>query len=179
MKEMTVGEFKAQFSSALEMVLQGEEILILYGRSRKPVAIFKPIEETVKYLIGTDTFLLLLMKPKEISKKILEIVNNKNNIYISSITFWEIATKVQTQTLDLGTINILHLPNIAEQYNLKIITPEPYDYVNSTQFQQPPNPDTLYDQIIVQQAIRNNLVLISKDEKFRQYEENGLQLMWD
>ena len=38
MKQMTVGDFKAQFSSVLEQVMQGEEVQILYGRAKKPVA---------------------------------------------------------------------------------------------------------------------------------------------
>jgi antitoxin (DNA-binding transcriptional repressor) of toxin-antitoxin stability system len=48
MKQMTVGDFKAQFSSALEQVMQGEEIQILYGRAKKPVACFSKINEAPK-----------------------------------------------------------------------------------------------------------------------------------
>ena len=47
MKQMTVGDFKAHFSSVLEEVMQGEEIQILYGRAKKPVAcITKNVEKT-------------------------------------------------------------------------------------------------------------------------------------
>ena len=67
MIQMTVGEFKAQFSSILEKVLAGEDVQILYGRARKPVAVFKRIEETVKYLIGTDIFIALLLNPNKIT----------------------------------------------------------------------------------------------------------------
>lgn len=43
---MTVGDFKAHFSSVLEEVMQGEEIQILYGRLKKPVAcLTKPAEK--------------------------------------------------------------------------------------------------------------------------------------
>ena len=48
MKQMTVGDFKAHFSSVLEEVMQGEEIQILYGRAKKPVACFSKINETKK-----------------------------------------------------------------------------------------------------------------------------------
>ncbi len=48
MTQMTVGDFKAQFSSVLDKVLQGEEIQILYGRSKKPVALFTKIDEKPK-----------------------------------------------------------------------------------------------------------------------------------
>ena len=109
----------------------------------------------------------------------MEIINSEEEIYISPITFWEIATKVQSKDIDLGTINVLHLPHIAEQYNFTFLTPEPYDYVSSTQIPQTKNLNPLYDLMLIQQAIRNNLVLLSKDEKFQQYEENGLQLLWE
>jgi len=45
MIQMTVGDFKAQFSSVLDKVLNGDEIQILYGRSKKPVAQLTKIEE--------------------------------------------------------------------------------------------------------------------------------------
>ena len=48
MKQMTVGDFKAQFSSVLEEVMQGEEIQILYGRLKKPVACLTKLAEKPK-----------------------------------------------------------------------------------------------------------------------------------
>jgi len=48
MTQMTVGDFKAQFSSVLDKVLQGEEVQILYGRSKKPVAQLTKLEEKHK-----------------------------------------------------------------------------------------------------------------------------------
>lgn len=45
MTKLTVGEFKAQFSSVLEQVMQGEDVQILYGRAKKPVATLTHIEE--------------------------------------------------------------------------------------------------------------------------------------
>ena len=48
MKQMTVGDFKAHFSSVLEEVMQGEEIQILYGRAKKPVACLTQMPEKIK-----------------------------------------------------------------------------------------------------------------------------------
>ncbi len=45
---MTVADFKAHFSTVLEQVLKGDEIEILYGRSKKPVARLTQIEEKPK-----------------------------------------------------------------------------------------------------------------------------------
>jgi antitoxin (DNA-binding transcriptional repressor) of toxin-antitoxin stability system len=42
MKTMTVAEFKARFSEALDAVRRGESIAVTYGRSRRPIAVFQP-----------------------------------------------------------------------------------------------------------------------------------------
>ena len=48
MIEMTVGDFKAHFSSVLDKVMQGEEVQILYGRAKKPVAQLTQISDKPK-----------------------------------------------------------------------------------------------------------------------------------
>ena len=45
---MTVGDFKTQFSSVLDKVMQGEEVQILYGRAKKPVACLSKIKDKPK-----------------------------------------------------------------------------------------------------------------------------------
>lgn len=42
MKTMTIGEFKAHFSEALEAVREGETIVVAYGRNREKVAAMVP-----------------------------------------------------------------------------------------------------------------------------------------
>ena len=66
MGAMTVGELKANFSEVLTKVQQGEEIQVLYGRAKKPVARLVPLKEElpprkigilkgkIKYTIGED-----------------------------------------------------------------------------------------------------------------------------
>ena len=48
MKQMTVGDFKAQFSSVLNQVMHGEDVQILYGRFKRPVAQLTHISEKKK-----------------------------------------------------------------------------------------------------------------------------------
>ena len=42
MKTMTVAEFKARFSEALDAVRHGESIAVTYGRSKRTIAVFQP-----------------------------------------------------------------------------------------------------------------------------------------
>jgi antitoxin (DNA-binding transcriptional repressor) of toxin-antitoxin stability system len=54
MKEMVVGELKTHFSEVLEEVKQGKRVGILYGRTKKPVAMIVPYskEKVTKRKIG-------------------------------------------------------------------------------------------------------------------------------
>lgn len=132
------------------------------------------------YLIDTHVFLWSMLDTKKIKPQVLKILEDKENtVYISPISFWEIAIKHQSKKLNLQGINILHLPHIAEQYDYTVLTPQPYDYVSISQIPIKENHHDPFDRMLIQQAIRNDLILISKDEKFQQYEDNGLQLMWE
>ena len=134
----------------------------------------------MKYLLDTHVFIWSFMDSYKIPKKILHLLEDESNtIFISPISFWEIALKYQNKKLILGKINVLQVPHIAEQLNFSILNPEPYDYISIGQIPPKENHHDPFDRMLIQQAIRNNLVLISKDEKFPQYEENGLQLLWE
>lgn len=132
------------------------------------------------YLIDTHVFLWSLLDTKKIKPHALKILEDTDNkVYVSSMSFWEIAIKFQSKKLDLQGINVLHLPHIAEQYDFTVLDPQTYDYVSISQIPIKENHHDPFDRMLIQQAIRNNLILISNDEKFQQYEENGLQLMWE
>ena len=45
MKTLTVGEFKAQFSSVIEMIKQGEEVEVTFGKQKEVIGVFKPKEK--------------------------------------------------------------------------------------------------------------------------------------
>ncbi|MBO7583236.1 MAG: type II toxin-antitoxin system VapC family toxin [Treponema sp.] len=134
----------------------------------------------MEYLIDTHILLWAIMDSNKLSKKEQQVLSDETNtIFVSPISFWEIAIKHQNKKLNLGKVNILHIPHIAEQLDFSLLNPEPYDYLTIGQIPQKENHHDPFDRMLIQQAIRNNLVLISKDEKFQQYEENGLQLLWE
>ena len=48
MKSLTVGEVKTHFSELISLVKKGEKVKILYGKSKKPVAMLVPLEDMKK-----------------------------------------------------------------------------------------------------------------------------------
>ena len=134
----------------------------------------------MKYLLDTHTFLWYLLKPEKLSQKVFDIINNEDtDIYVSTTSVWEIAIKVQINKLSLGNISVYHIPNVIKQLNFTAINPDIYDYVSFTDLATKENHRDPFDRMLIHTAIRNNLVVLSCDASFKQYEENGLQLLWD
>ena len=134
----------------------------------------------MNYLLDTHTFIWTFLEPDKLPEKIERLITDRNNnIYVSTTSLWEIAIKVQIKKLNLGLVNIYHLPNIIEQYDFTIINPEDYDNISYASQPTKENQSDPFDRMLIHTAIRNNLVVLSCDASFKQYEENGLQLLWD
>ncbi len=133
----------------------------------------------MKYLLDTHVFLWMLLHTDKLSKKVYDILGDSGKeIYLSAISLWEIAIKHQLKKLDLGAVDIRLLPNVAAQSDVKIITPEPYDFITYSELPLKKEHRDPFDRLLIHTAIRNNLILISKDKKFEQYKKDGLQMMW-
>ena len=119
------------------------------------------------------------MDPAKLSKKVCKIIEDGDNeIFISPISFWEIAIKHQLGKLDLGKMNILHLPNIATEYDFSILPLDTYDYVSVHNLPFKENHQDPFDRMLIHTAIHKNFILLSEDKKFKLYEKDGLQLLW-
>lgn len=133
----------------------------------------------MKYLLDTHAFIWSFRNAEKLSKKVYEVISDAGNeIFLSSISLWEIAIKYQLKKLDLGNLEIYHLPNIADEYNFSILVPEPYDFITYSELPLKKEHRDPFDRLLIHTAIRNNLILISKDKKFEQYKKDGLQMMW-
>lgn len=133
----------------------------------------------MKYLLDTHAFIWSFRNAEKLSKKVYEVISDaENEIFLSSISLWEIAIKYQLKKLDLGNLEIYHLPNIADEYNFSILVPEPYDFITYSELPLKKEHRDPFDRLLIHTAIRNNLILISKDKKFEQYKKDGLQMLW-
>ncbi len=133
----------------------------------------------MKYLLDTHVFLWMLLHTDKLSKKVYNVLEDSGKeIYLSAISLWEIAIKHQLKKLDLGGVDIRLLPNVAAQSDVRIITPEPYDFITYSELPLKKEHRDPFDRLLIHTAIRNNLILISKDKKFEQYKKDGLQMLW-
>jgi PIN domain nuclease of toxin-antitoxin system len=112
--------------------------------------------------------------------RVTDIIENpKNDIYVSSLSFWEISIKTRLGKMDFRYIDIRHLPNIANQYNFKILEASPYDMVCENELEYFKEHRDPFDRMLISLAIRHNMILLSKDQEFQRYLPSGLQLLWN
>lgn len=133
----------------------------------------------MKYLLDTHTFIWSVMDSKKLSENAKNIIeDSENEIFVSGISFWELAIKTQLGKMKFENFNILHLPNIATQYGFSVFTPTAYDYVTFSELPVVENHKDPFDRMLIHTALRNNLILLSKDSCFDKYIDFGLQLLW-
>jgi PIN domain nuclease of toxin-antitoxin system len=133
----------------------------------------------MKFLLDTHVILWLAYEDKKLSKMVREILlNQESEIYISAVSFWEIGLKFQTGKLDLRGHNPEALKNgfdIFFNFNELDITLA--DGVTFYKLDSPIHKDP-FDRMLVWQALKHGLTLLSDDENIKKYQEIGLKVLW-
>lgn len=133
----------------------------------------------MKYLLDTHTLIWSILDIDRLSDSVRNIIEDpKNEIFVSGISFWEIAIKTQLGKFNFGNINIILIPNIAKDYGFTIISPDSYDFITYSELPQVLGHKDPFDRMLIHTAIRNDLIMISKDQWFRNYEQFGLVQVW-
>lgn len=100
-----------------------------------------------------------------------------NDIFISAVTFWEIAIKVRAGRLDIGKVTPGELPSHAVQMGFAPIelladeTATMGSLAENTHFDP-------FDRMLIWQAISRDLTLVSRDADFEHFKKDGLKLFW-
>ena len=131
----------------------------------------------MKYLIDTHIFLWSLFSPSKISKHAVQTIRkSENRIFVSTVTFWEISLKYSLNKLELKGITPSELPGLANQMNFEILTLNADEAASYYHLPRTPHRDP-FDRMIIWQAIRKKMILISKDSKIPAYQKFGLSLL--
>lgn len=118
----------------------------------------------MKYLLDTHVILWWLTDPKKIAPKAHKLISDKTNeIFISSVSLWEMAIKKS-----IGRLILPHnlLPTItSEGFGFLSITPE--DSLGVADL--PLIHNDPFDRLLIIQAKLHDLVIISHDTKIAEY----------
>ena len=128
------------------------------------------------YLIDTHIFIWSIDDPNKISDRIRrELADNKNLLYISSISLMEIAIKNRDGKLMLGEDYATFANNIY-RFGIVLLNIELRHLEVMNRLSYPQTHKDPFDHLIISQAISDRLCLISADEKMQYYTNQGLEL---
>lgn len=118
----------------------------------------------MRYLLDTHIILWWLADDKKLSRKVYDIIADKNNkIYVSSVSIWEMVLKQEIARLSVP-VNIL---SILKGEQIQIIPLNADECLGISELPKLHNDP--FDRAIIMQAKFNDLVLITKDQKIIEY----------
>lgn len=125
----------------------------------------------MKYLLDTHTLLWVLFDDDKLSNFIQKTIKNtENTIFVSIISYWEIALKYGLGKLILDGITPDILPQKASEID---IDPLPLSITDVATFYKLPKRahKDPFDRLLIWQAINNDLPLLSKDKRMKEYSD--------
>lgn len=132
----------------------------------------------MKYLIDTHIVLWLLFNPAKISDDKLSILEDpENEIYVSSLSFWEISLKYGLGKLDLSGVLPQDLPELVQKMDINILETHAEEFTGYHKLARVDKHKDPFDRMIIWQAICHDFVLISVDNKFKVYTKFGLKIL--
>jgi len=132
----------------------------------------------MSFLLDSHTLLWAITDHKKLSKKVIGILEDATHeVFVSSVTFWEISLKYGLGKLNLNNILPEDLPKLSEQTGFSLLPLLPvesagYHKLNASWHRDP------FDRMLIWQSINNNLTLLSKDENIALYKSVGLKQLW-
>jgi len=132
----------------------------------------------MKFLLDTHVLLWTLFEPEKLSTKARQqLLNQKNTIYVSSISFWEISIKYGLGKIEFNGIDPSTFPDYAKKMGFELLLLNPDDAATVHKLKGTWHRDP-FDRLLIWQALQQSLTMITRDEKIAQYHEEGLKLIW-
>ena len=130
------------------------------------------------YLIDTHTLIWAITDTSKLSHKVKELLEaEENSIYVSSVCFWEVALKFSLGKLELNGVIPSQMPLLAKNHGFEFLPLSPEDASTYHQLVSTHHKDP-FDRMLIWQAIRQNLIVVTKDPKFENYGDQGLKVVW-
>lgn len=131
----------------------------------------------MSYLLDTHYLLWAIVDSKKISNRILDLISDSDReIFVSTISLWEISLKSALGKIKISGIKPEDIPGICTKIGFDIIElsaadSSSYHQLNASHHKDP------FDRMLIWQAMRNNYTLISADEQIGKYRTEGLKVL--
>jgi PIN domain nuclease of toxin-antitoxin system len=128
----------------------------------------------MRLLLDTHTFLWAIAEPAQLSRKVTRmILDERNELLLSSVTLWEIMVKLQTGKLKLDASAEYfqaHMDRLGIRQVLPVTPVHVYALLKLPALHKDP-----FDRLLVAQASVEGLPLVSADDLLRQY---PIKVLW-
>ena len=132
-----------------------------------------------KYLLDSHALIWAMVDTKKLSTQVLEVLQNSDSLlFVSAVSFWEIAVKYGKGKLNLNNFQLQDMPNYCSRLGIKQIPLTPDEAISYSNFPFTDDHKDPFDRMLIYQSIKNGYTLISRDTKMKLYEKDGLQCIW-
>ena len=132
-----------------------------------------------KYLLDTHTLIWAIVDKNKLSNTVLKILQDcDSELFVSAVSFWEIAIKHGKRKMDLENFQIQNIPDYCKRLAIEQIPLMPEDAINYSVLPFYENHKDPFDRMLIYQCISGNYTLVSKDDKMKYYENVGLEYIW-
>ena len=106
-----------------------------------------------------------------------QILKPSSTLFVSILTPWEVVIRPAFQKIGFSYAQVLEV--LFDDLGAEIL-PVQLDHLAKLR-EMPffPNHTEAFDCLILAQAMAEDLVLVSSDQRFPQYEQHGLKLLWN
>jgi PIN domain nuclease of toxin-antitoxin system len=128
----------------------------------------------MRYLLDTHAFLWMAADPDRLSKKILNIMQKQvNELFLSAAGGWEVALLHMLGRIELPDTPRRFIPEAMNQFNIEplpITFPTAISAATLPLIHRDP-----FDRIIIAEAKKENMCIMTKDAMFSRY---GVETIW-
>lgn len=120
----------------------------------------------MKYLLDTNALIFSLCNPNELSKFARKIITLERELFVSVVSFWEIAIKQSIGKLAIES-DIPRIEEICKERGIQVISilSEEIEGIKKLpKFHNDP-----FDRIIISQALQNDFCIITRDTIIPKY----------
>ena len=131
----------------------------------------------MRYVLDTHYVLWSLFEPNKIDDGILAILKDEDTTkLVSGISFWEVSLKYSLGKLELFNTNPDEIYERVLESGLEVISVENGLFASSYQLPKKEKHRDPFDRILIWQAIQNDLTLITRDRRMKEYIRDGLKI---
>lgn len=122
----------------------------------------------MKLLLDTCAFLWIIRdKPQASANALAMFRSPQNEVYLSSVSAWEIAVKHRLGKLPLGDVPVRYVPTERDKHGIASLALSEADTLVLEKL--PPLHHDPFDRMLICQAIANQMVILTPDPLIGQY----------